>query len=257
MIRNEIVAIDQTLKQVRPPKWSRDEIILTLNFYFSHYPKIPDKQSKEIEYLSVLLRSLTDQLGRQFSETYRNSNGVYMKLMNFHHFNNRHQSKGLKGGSKLDEKIFREFEHDQDRLNQISSTIISWVNSKAVPLVPNVNDEEMEVVEGRLLTRVHHYRERDRTIVNKKKNKVFQLKGKLICECCGFDFNLKYGSLGEGFIECHHTKPVSKMEPGEKTSLEDLSLVCSNCHRMIHRQQPWLTIDELKKLFHDINIKIN
>ena len=247
------MGIDQTPKRDRPPKWSRDEIILTLNFYFSHYPRIPDVQSKEIERLSELLRSLTDRLGNQLSETYRNSNGVNMKLMNFHHFNKQHPSQGLKNGSKLDEKVFREFEYDQDHLSQISSTIISWVNSDAILSAAKVNDEEVEVMEGRLLFRVHRYKERNRKIVNKKKDKVLQLNGKLICECCGFDFELKYGSLGEGFIECHHTKPLSEMKHGEKTLLEDLSLVCSNCHSMIHHQQPWQTIGQLKKLLQNYN----
>ena len=33
---------------------------------------------------------------------------------------------------------------------------------------------------------------------------------------------------------------------------EDLSLLCSNCHRMIHRKKKWLTIDELKNIYRRI-----
>ena len=33
---------------MRNPKWTRDEIILTLYFYHSHYPKIPEKGSQQI-----------------------------------------------------------------------------------------------------------------------------------------------------------------------------------------------------------------
>ena len=40
----------------------------------------------------------------------------------------------------------------------------------------------------------------------------------------------------------------SKMLPGASTRLEDLCLLCSNCHRMIHRKTPWLSLKELKKL---------
>jgi predicted HNH restriction endonuclease len=29
---------------------------------------------------------------------------------------------------------------------------------------------------------------------------------------CGFDFKDKYGELGEGFAECHHTIPVSELK---------------------------------------------
>ena len=31
----------------------------------------------------------------------------------------------------------------------------------------------------------------------------------------------------------------------KKTSLSDLVLLCSNCHRMIHKKQPWLELHEL------------
>ncbi|MBT3031446.1 MAG: HNH endonuclease [Candidatus Thiodiazotropha sp. (ex Lucina pensylvanica)] len=62
----------------------------------------------------------------------------------------------------------------------------------------------------------------------------------------GFDFSEKYGKLGEGFAECHHTKPPSTLKPGEKTKLSDLAVVCSNCHRMLHRAKPWLSIGELR-----------
>jgi len=58
----------------------------------------------------------------------------------------------------------------------------------------------------------------------------------------------EYGDHGDGFIECHHTKPVSELQVGEKTKLSDLALVCSNCHRMIHRKRPWLSVDGIRTL---------
>lgn len=238
----------QLSSQVRNPKWSRDEILLTLDFYFRHYPTIPEKKSKEIGELSELLRSLTDRLGHELSDTYRNRNGVYMKLMNLHHFNKQHRGEGLKGGSKLDEEVYREFEHDHIHLQHVSNAIRNWVHSDTPLIEADIDDEGMVVEEGKLLTRVHRSRERDARIIRKKKEKILRTTRGLACECCGFDFHKAYGDLGEGFIECHHNKPVSEMMPGEKTTLDDLSLVCSNCHRMIHRQKPWLSIEELNLL---------
>ena len=43
-------------------------------------------------------------------------------------------------------------------------------------------------------------------------------------------------------------KSVSDYDKPTKTSISDLVLICSNCHRMIHRKKPWLSIDELKEL---------
>ncbi len=115
--------------------------------------------------------------------------------------------------------------------------------------VSDVDDDGFVSHEGKLLTRIHRFRERDRKIVKKKKDKVLKETGRLQCEGCGFDYKETYGQHGDGFIECHHIKPVSEINEGEKTTLDDLSLICSNCHRMIHRQRPWLSITQLKSLF--------
>ena len=34
----------------------------------------------------------------------------------------------------------------------------------------------------------------------------------------------------------------------KKTKLVDLVLLCSNCHRMVHRKKPWLNLEELMEL---------
>jgi 5-methylcytosine-specific restriction enzyme A len=60
---------------------------------------------------------------------------------------------------------------------------------------------------------------------------------------------LVYGEIGSGFIECHHNKPISELTGEQKSKLSDLSIVCSNCHKMIHRSKPLLVVDELKKSF--------
>ncbi|OSJ36485.1 hypothetical protein BSZ19_04070 [Bradyrhizobium japonicum] len=64
-----------------------------------------------------------------------------------------------------------------------------------------------------------------------------QLHG-TICQACGLDFTSRYGDLGKGFIEAHHLKPISTLEEGVPVSYNvstDFAVLCSNCHRMIHR----------------------
>ena len=72
--------------------------------------------------------------------------------------------------------------------------------------------------------------------------------GRLICEVCGFDFEKTYGELGKDFIEVHHNKPLFQQDQEIEIDPEkDLNCVCSNCHRMIHRNKSdTLTVDELK-----------
>jgi DNA-binding MarR family transcriptional regulator len=69
----------------------------------------------------------------------------------------------------------------------------------------------------------------------------FTIKNKINCHCCSFDFEDFYGTnIGKGFIEIHHVKPIFKFEDVDITStlekaIDNLIPVCSNCHRMIHR----------------------
>ncbi|WP_409307814.1 HNH endonuclease [Pseudomonas putida] len=67
------------------------------------------------------------------------------------------------------------------------------------------------------------------------------------CFVCSFEFEKVYGELGKGFIHVHHLKPLS--EQGGEYNLDpeqDLRPVCPNCHAMIHRSVPALTIEELQ-----------
>ena len=68
------------------------------------------------------------------------------------------------------------------------------------------------------------------------------------CKVCGFDFALFYGTLGEGFIEVHHRTPVSHMGEGYVLDpLRDLVPLCSNCHQMVHREDPPIPAENLRE----------
>lgn len=118
-----------------------------------------------------------------------------------------------------------------------------------IPLIPE--EEESRHPEGAALYRLHRQLERDTTLAKKAKQKRLAETGCLWCDVCGFDFEREYGVLGAGFIEAHHTIPVSELTGETKTQLADLALVCSNCHRMLHRGPQLLTIDELRALRQD------
>ena len=85
----------------------------------------------------------------------------------------------------------------------------------------------------------------------------FTKDGKISCDCCTFNFEDFYGiQTGRGFIEIHHTKPIFKYEDEDientlEKAIMNLAPVCSNCHRMIHRnwKQPieiHALIDQIK-----------
>ncbi|MEI7502279.1 MAG: HNH endonuclease [Paludibacter sp.] len=70
-----------------------------------------------------------------------------------------------------------------------------------------------------------------------------------ICAVCSVDFEKIYGEIGKGFIHVHHLTPISKIgETYQVDPINDLIPVCPNCHSMLHRNEPPLTIYDLKKI---------
>ncbi len=69
------------------------------------------------------------------------------------------------------------------------------------------------------------------------------------CVACGFDYSEKYGRLGSEYIEVHHRTPVSEMGGSYRLDpLKDLVPVCANCHAMLHRAEPPLSVEALVKI---------
>ena len=66
------------------------------------------------------------------------------------------------------------------------------------------------------------------------------------CKICHANFEQRYGSIGQGYIEAHHLKPLALLK-GQKVALDpltDFAVLCANCHRMIHRSG---CVDDIEK----------
>jgi 5-methylcytosine-specific restriction protein A len=71
----------------------------------------------------------------------------------------------------------------------------------------------------------------------------------LSCSACGMSFERVYGDVGVGYIEVHHITPVSDMGANYLVNpATDLVPLCSNCHSMVHRQSPPITVEHLRAL---------
>lgn len=74
---------------------------------------------------------------------------------------------------------------------------------------------------------------------------------KLYCECCSFCFDLFYwAEISKNYIEIHHKRPIFQYEWEDinvkiENALNNLSPLCSNCHRMIHRDKNTKKIDDI------------
>jgi hypothetical protein len=104
--------------------------------------------------------------------------------------------------------------------------------------------EPFSDIEGRRNLKKHLMLERSSRLVKEFKASLTNYE----CEVCKFDFGKKYGQLGYGFIEAHHNKPLASLKKQTKTTIDDLSAVCSNCHRMLHKSNPPISIKELSQL---------
>lgn len=105
---------------------------------------------------------------------------------------------------------------------------------------------DVEVAEGRAKYVAHLRRERNRAVIEAKKAQALAKYSRLRCEVCGFDFGAFYGELGDGFCEVHHKIPLAALDGKRVTTLADLAILCSNCHRVLHRHKPMPSVAELR-----------
>jgi len=76
------------------------------------------------------------------------------------------------------------------------------------------------------------------------------------CVVCGFNFAEVYGQHGAGYVQVHHLVPLAD---GRETRIvkakTDLTVLCANCHVMVHRyRKKTLTIEQLKALIAEFAI---
>jgi predicted HNH restriction endonuclease len=111
------------------------------------------------------------------------------------------------------------------------------------------SDPEYAGFEGDLkLKYVKHRRREKRLRAKKIMAAKYEDGGRLICEVprCGFDFFERYGQVGQDFAHVHHTVPLAEApDTGRNTPLNELKIVCANCHAMIHRYGKCLPLEGL------------
>lgn len=231
------------------PTWSRDELILALDLYRTNPKSPPGKGSQSVRALSDLLNKMQRLSGHPVGDKFRNTNGVYLKMMNFRALDpafTKQGKVGMKAGGATEKEVWNEYHDRWDALAEAAKIIRDTVESAdetAISKLPVSDPYEGE--EGGVIMRMHKRYERDPKIIAKKRKAAIEA-GCLKCEVCDFDFEAKYGRLGHGYVEIHHIKPVHMLARGSKTKLTDLAILCANCHRMAHRRREPLSLDDIR-----------
>lgn len=130
---------------------------------------------------------------------------------------------------------------DAAAVQHLATTWAGRMLGLSLALLPIEQDGFGETEGGLVRVEVNRY---ERSTINRAA--CIEIHG-AVCRACGFDFSLRYGELGLGFIEVHHIEPVSGLLPGTIVDpARDLVPLCANCHAMIHRRTPSLSIAELQ-----------
>lgn len=251
------------------PDWTKEEIILLLDFHFRFRLKTFDQTSTVVKELSETLKYINRENEMSImimkNNSFRSENSVIIKRRAFQEFDEKSLKKT--SHSKLDYRLWLQFHNDLEDLKMTAMSIRSKYNIpsylKNSGFLFPICDENYDYLglntngkndilpsglEGKSKLRIHFSKERNANIIKEKKLWALNKFGKLECEICCFDFNKKYGEIGKDFIECHHLKPIAQLTKQEITKIEDLALVCSNCHRMLHQNQNILILNQLMKL---------
>ena len=225
------------------PTWESDEVILALDLYL-RFGRL-DPRHPEVIALSELLNRLPIHAPEVREANFRNPAGVALKIENLRALDpaKATDGAGMPRGGRNDRLVWEQYGTRPEELSGLAVAIRAGVTG----LEPQPLEEDEGFLEGRVLERLHKRRERNRALIDKKLRLMRKQGEPLACEACGFDFGAAYGSLGQGFIEFHHRRPLS--ETGMvKTRPEDLAPMCANCHRMIHRSKPLMSVAELQEL---------
>jgi 5-methylcytosine-specific restriction protein A len=221
----------------RKHSWTRDEVVLALELYL----RGGVVGLAACRPLSEELRSLPLEQHLAVDPSFRNPQSVRSKLYNLQWL----ATDGARGRPNAGEQtvsVWQQFDGDPDRV-AAEALEIRHAMADVEGGGDLEEDDDYEADESAIKVVAHRRRERDPGLVLRKRSQVLRRTGKLACEACGFDSDEKWGV--EGIIECHHLMPVSELQPGHKTRLSDVRLLCPNCHRLVHSQRRWLTWEEL------------
>lgn len=127
---------------------------------------------------------------------------------------------------------------------------IGWLRLDSAPPLNEICLDASDLYpEGGRVLRLHRTIERS-TALRQRAQRYWQaqMRGRLHCSACGFDFAAAYGAAGDGFIEMHHLRPLGTIVNPALCSADELIPLCSNCHRIVHRNhREFMTLDELQR----------
>ncbi|MEV8195522.1 HNH endonuclease [Rhodococcus pyridinivorans] len=238
--------------------WTWPELVLACDLLYARgWSTTIRADDPAVQELSQYLRSLDPDLA--LSPGYRSPGSVQLKLENIRTAHPDYRGTPTRG-ARLDRLVLEAFLADPAGMHELAerlrtdTSLAQSFNPTAEEQYPSVDElgtldsgGVASALEGAVKRRWAAARERDPKLRKQKIARSKQQRGEVSCEVCGFDFARAYPGHGNDYIEVHHRIPLHAS--GEVTStLDDLILLCANCHRMIHRTKTWVTPEELRQI---------
>lgn len=249
----------------RNPNWTRDELVLAAEFYRRHAPYIPGKTSASLIALSDEILAAAARQGLVGLETFRNPNGVYMKLMEFRKYDPSYLGAGL-GHGKWRDVESEVWDLPPDRLaseaRQVRLRIAEFIAAGGSPEdargigVTQPTTDRQKLAESvaailarpKLLTTRPKGQEQPATqmmqvIQYARDPRVVAYvlnRAQGVCEACDSPAPFNRAD-GTPYLEAHHILPLAE---GGPDTVENCAALCPNCHRAMHfaeNKTEWLS----------------
>jgi len=113
----------------------------------------------------------------------------------------------------------------------------------------------VEALEGAVKYRLSAERVRN-TALYKAKIRLTASNGPICCEGCNQDYCSIYGEIGQDIWHVHHNNPLGT-GAARVTKLDDLAVLCPNCHAIVHKHEPILSVEELRHLISNVKSRLS
>jgi 5-methylcytosine-specific restriction protein A len=242
---NTMDSVPKKLKKANPD-WTREELILALELYFDLEHGQMHKGNPKVIQLSNELRAMN--IHNQISDLkkFRNPSSISRRLANFKTMDLLYAGDGLYNSGKLAKEVFKEYSFKKEDLVAKAKNIRKdYGKQKDESLL---NSDINEAKDSGFAYELHKNRETDPLVMRLKRGRTLTEKQGLRCEICGFDSHSFYGEIGKEMMEVHYIRDLGEKAEIKSNYLEDLIIVCSNCHRVLDKYYGILDFTDLKKL---------
>lgn len=207
--------------------FTRDEVILALDVFYSSPKGRVTADSDEIKELSLLLNRLPIHPVENRRADFRSPAGITTQLIRF-----RSSCISGKKGQNVGELFFHVAFEYEDRVNELHSIARAIrKNKEAFVSLFGSPLEDNGFPEGILLGHLHN-------IIEQRDGAKLAMKDH--CEICNSSPALCYRNVGQ-LLQTHLVVAPTLMDYSEKYTADSFLTVCPTCHAALHRYRPWRT----------------